>query len=138
MRYLKAVALSFALTSTALAAKPTPVAPPVSIAAAVASPSRSPDNVKLDAGRKPAQVLQFLGLRAGMHVLDLFGANAYWAEIASPVVGAKGHVTVWNPTQFYSDKRKAAFDAFMATHPNVSIVTSPTSSRFPRWTRTRS
>ena len=125
MRYLKAVALSFALTSTALAAKPTPVAPPVRIAAAVASPSRSPDNVKLDAGRKPAQVLQFLGLRAGMHVLDLFGANAYWAEIASPVVGAKGHVTVWNPTQFYSDKRKAAFDAFMATHPNVSIVTSP-------------
>ena len=39
-----------------------------------------------------------------MHVLDLFGANAYWAEIMAPVVGPKGHVTVWQPTQFYSDK----------------------------------
>ena len=125
MRYLKAVALSFALTSTALAAKPTPVAPPVRIAAAVASPSRSPDNVKLDAGRKPAQVLQFLGLRAGMHVLDLFGANAYWAEITAPAVGPSGHVTVWEPTQFYNDKAKQSFGAFQAQHPNVSIVSSP-------------
>jgi predicted methyltransferase len=58
-------------------------------------------------------------------VLDLFGANAYWAEITSPVVGPKGHVTVWNPSQFYSDKRKQAFDAFMASHTNVSIVVSP-------------
>ena len=98
---------------------------PVTLTAAIASPARSADNVKLDEGRKPSQVLQFLGLKSGMHVLDLFGANAYWAEITSPVVGPKGHVTVWNPSQFYSDKRKQAFEAFMATHPNVSIVTSP-------------
>lgn len=95
------------------------------IAAGVLAEDRSADNRKLDAGRKPAEVLQFLGLKRGMHVLDLFGANAYWAEITSPVVGPKGHVTVWNPTQFYSDKRKAAFEAFEATHPNVSIVISP-------------
>ena len=42
-----------------------------------------------------------------MNVLDLFGANAYWAEITAPVVGPKGHVTVWKPTQFYSDKTEA-------------------------------
>jgi predicted methyltransferase len=60
-----------------------------------------------------------------MNVLDLFGANAYWAEITSPVVGPKGHVTVWNPAQFYSDKAKTSFEAFAATHPNVSIVISP-------------
>ena len=123
MRVLKSIALAIVLTSTPLAAKP--AAQPVSIAAAVAAPGRSPDNVKLDAGRKPAQVLQFLGLKPGMHVLDLFGANAYWAEIASPVVGRTGHVTVWNPTQFYNDKRKQAFEAFMSSHPNVSIVISP-------------
>jgi predicted methyltransferase len=122
MRSLKFAALALLLVSPALA---TPVARPTSIAAGVAAPGRSPDNVKLDEGRKPAQVLQFLGLRRGMHVLDLFGANAYWAEITSPVVGPKGHVTVWNPSQFYSDKRKQAFEAFMTSHPNVSIVTSP-------------
>src|SRR3954454_25304321 len=124
MRLAKIAALSIALTAVPLAAK-SAAQQPVSIAAVVASTSRNPDNLKLDAARKPSEVLQFLGLRPGMNVLDLFGANAYWAEITSPVVGPKGHVTVWNPTQFYSEKRKASFAAFMGSHPNVSIVSSP-------------
>lgn len=124
MRSIKLAALSFVLATSPLCAA-APARAPVSIAAAVASTSRSPDNVKLDEGRKPAQILQFLGLKRGMKVLDLFGANAYWAEITSPVVGPAGHVSVWNPTQFYREKRKAAFEAFMSSHPNVSIVVSP-------------
>ena len=123
MRHLTALALALSLTSTPLLAAP--AAQPVSIAAAVAASDRSPDNVKLDEGRKPAEVLQFLGLKPGMHVLDLFGANAYWAEIMAPVVGPKGHDTIWEPKQFYSDKTKASFEAFAAKHPNVSIVVSP-------------
>ena len=123
MRTSTSIALVLAMFAAPIAAKTASPAP-VSIAAAVAAPGRSADNVKLDEARKPAQVLSFLGLKSGMHVLDLFGANAYWAEISSAVVGPTGHVTVWNPSQFYSDKRKQAFEAFMATHPNVSIVTS--------------
>src|SRR5262245_60686174 len=123
MRAIRIAALLLAAASP-LVAKP--AAPPSAIAAAVANTAgRSPDNIKLDEGRKPADVLKFLGLKPGMRVLDLFGANAYWAEITSPVVGAKGHVTVWNPAQFYGDKRKAAFATFMSAHPNVSIVVSP-------------
>ena len=121
MRLTKFAAFALLLTAAPLSAAPPPSA---GIAAAVASPARSPDNVKLDEGRKPAQVLKFLGLKSGMNVLDLFGANAYWAEMTAPVVGPKGHVTVWMPTQFYSDKTKASFATFMAAHPNVSIVTS--------------
>ena len=121
MRLTKFAAFALLLTAAPPSAA---AAPSVSIAAAVASPARSPDNVKLDEGRKPAQVLKFLGLKSGMNVLDLFGANAYWAEMTAPVVGPKGHVTVWMPTQFYSDKTKASFATFMAAHPNVSIVTS--------------
>jgi len=124
MRSLNIIALAAILSSSALSAKPA-VQPPVSVAAAVAAPGRSADNVKMDAGRKPAAVLQFLGLRPGMHVLDLFGGNAYWAEIMAPVVGPKGHDTVWEPSQFYSPKTKQAFEAFAAKHPNVSIVGSP-------------
>jgi predicted methyltransferase len=116
--------LAFALASLASAAPAAPAAKSP-IAAAVANPARDPDNVKLDEGRKPAQILTFLGLKSGMHVLDLFGANRYWSEIMAPVVGPKGHVTVWNPTQFYSEKTKTAFEAFKAKHPNVSIVVSP-------------
>jgi len=121
MRLIKFAAFALLAAAPLSAAPP----PPSSIAAAVASPSRNPDNVKLDEGRKPAQVLKFLGLKPGMNVLDLFGANAYWAEMTAPVVGPKGHVTVWMPSQFYSDKGKASFATFMASHPNVSIVTSP-------------
>jgi len=122
MRSIRHLALLLALTAAPLAAKP---AAPVTIEAAVDAPGRTPDNVKLDAARKPAQVLQFLGLKRGMHVLDLFGANAYWAEMTAPVVGPKGHVTVWMPTQFYREKSKAAFEAFEAKQPNVSILISP-------------
>ena len=124
MRHLTATlaaAAALALTSAPALAAPKAT----SIAAAVAASDRRADNVKLDAGRKPAQLLQFLGLKPGMQVLDLFGANAYWAEIEAPAVGSKGHVTVWQPTQFYREKTKASFDAFAAKHPNVSIVTSP-------------
>lgn len=125
MRFTSVAALSFALVAAPLLAKPT-AHPLVSIASAVADTAhRSPDNVKLDAGRKPVQVLRFLGLKRGMHVLDLFGGNAYWAEITAPVVGPTGHVTVWEPTQFFGDKTKASFATFEAAHPNVSIVVSP-------------
>jgi predicted methyltransferase len=124
MRRLTTLALSLALTSTPLLAK-APVQASVTLASAVAAQDRNPDNVKLDEGRKPAQVLQFLGLKPGMQVLDLFGGNAYWAEIMAPVVGPKGHDTVWEPTQFYTDKTKASFATFAARHPNVSIVVSP-------------
>ena len=125
MRHFNAIALSLLLTTAPLLAANAPVQAQVNLAAAVAAPDRSPDNVKLDDGRKPTQVLQFLGLRPGMHVLDLFGGNAYWAEIMAPVVGPTGHDTVWEPTQFYSDKTKVSFTAFEAKHPNVSIVSSP-------------
>jgi predicted methyltransferase len=124
MRSLNALAVSLALVATPLIATAASAAQ-TTIAAAVAAGDRSERNLKLDEGRKPAQILQFLGLKPGMNVLDLFGANAYWAEITSPVVGPKGHVTVWNPAQFYSDKAKASFEAFAAKHPNVSIVISP-------------
>ena len=47
------------------------------------------------------------------------------SEISAPVVGPKGHVTVWEPTQFYKDPGKKAFAEFMAKQSNVSIVSSP-------------
>lgn len=122
MRFSSLAALSLILAATSV---PTIAAPATTVAAALKASDRSPDNVKLDESRKPAEVLAFAGLRPGMHVLDLFGANAYWAEIMAPVVGPKGHDTIWEPTQFYSDKTKAAFEAFAAKHPNVSIVVSP-------------
>ncbi len=82
---------------------------------------RTADNVKLDEGRKPNEVLNFLGLEKGMRVIDMFGANLYWAEIMAPVVGPRGRVTVWQPTQFLNDKRRKNFAAFAAA-PNAALI----------------
>jgi predicted methyltransferase len=122
MRRFAVSAVALALLATPVAARPAAVP---SIAAAVAAPGRSADNVKLDDSRKPAQVLQFLGLKPGMHVLDLFGGNRYWSEIMAPAVGPKGSVLVWEPTQFYKPETEAAFDAFKAKTPNASIAVTP-------------
>jgi predicted methyltransferase len=100
-------------------------AAPDPIAVAVAASARTPDNVKLDEGRKPAEVLSFFGLKKGMRVIDMFGANQYWAEMMAPVVGARGKVTVWQPTQFLNDDRRAKFAAFAKRQKNVSLISSP-------------
>lgn len=96
----------------------------IAVKDAASDPGRSADNLKLDESRRPVDVLNFLRLRPGMRVVDMFGGNHYWAEILAPAVGAKGHVTVWEPTQFVSPKSSADFAAFAAKHPNVSLLTS--------------
>ena len=122
MRLSSLAAFSLILTATPLTAA---LAPAGTVAAALAAPDRRPQNVKLDEGRKPAAVLQYLGLKPGMQVLDLFGANGYWAEIMAPAIGPTGHDTVWQPTQFYSDKAKAYTAQLTANHPNVTVISSP-------------
>src|SRR4051812_6159475 len=121
MRTFKLAALLL-LTATPLAAA---AAPAPNVAAAVASSGRSADNVKLDESRKPAAVLEYLGLRPGMSAIDLFGGNRYWAEIMAPVVGPKGHVLVWEPSQFTDADAKKAFAEFKAKNRNVSMVSTP-------------
>ena len=102
------------------------IAEPADVAAAVANTAaRTEANVKLDDGRKPTEVLQFFGLEKGMHVLDMFGANKYWAEITAPAVGPTGSITVWNRTQFLNDKNRAAFAEFAGKHSNVLLLASP-------------
>jgi len=121
MRTFKLAALLL-IAATPLTAS---AAAPVTVAAAVAAPSRSADNVKLDESRKPAEVLQYLGLKRGMSAIDLFGGNRYWAEIMAPVVGPRGHVLVWEPTQFTDADSKKAFAAFKAKNGNVAMVNTP-------------
>jgi predicted methyltransferase len=125
MRASASIALAMVLVSAPIAAQTASTSAPVGIAGAIAATDRTPDNVKLDEGRKPLQLLQFFGLKSGMKVLDLFGANQYWAEIMAPAVGASGHVTVWQPTQFLKDERRKGFEQFAARQKNVNLISSP-------------
>ena len=122
LRLVVAAALAAACPGALMAA-------PADASAAVANVSaRTPDNVKLDTNRKPAEVLAFFKLGEGMRVIDMFGANKYWAEIIAPAVGPTGSVVVWQPVQFLNDKRRADFAEFAAKQPNVVLL----SSRFER------
>ena len=121
---MRGIAIALALAVAAVAPG-SAAAAPADIAAAVAAPGRTPDNVKLDEGRKPVEVLSFFGLRRGMDVLDMFGANQYWAEIMAPVVGPRGSIVVWQPTQFLNEDRRKKFAEFTKRKRNVSLITTP-------------
>lgn len=61
-------------------------------ATAVASAARPDSDRARDAGRKPAEVLEFFGIQPGMIVLDMFTGGGYYAEIIAGVVGDHGKV----------------------------------------------
>jgi len=67
------------------------------LAAALASGDRIAVEKERDAGRKPAEVVTFLGIEPGMTVLDLIAAGGYYTEVLSVVVGDAGKVYAQNP-----------------------------------------
>jgi len=58
------------------------------LAAAVASPARSPRNVARDPWRHPYATLEFWGLKPGMTVVEIDPSGGYWFEILAPYLKA--------------------------------------------------
>jgi predicted methyltransferase len=82
-----------------------PAAPPATsdadaIANALKAPGRLPEDLQQDAGRKPAEVLAFFGVKPGMTVLDLFSGGGYYTEILSALVGPSGRVYAHNNSPY--------------------------------------
>lgn len=99
---------------------------PLNMAAAVAKPGRPAEAMAMDASRKPAEVLSFLGLRPGMAAADIMTGSGYWAEIMANAVGAKGQVTAFEPQQFYTtpDEQKT-WSAMLARRPDIRFARYP-------------
>ena len=78
-----------------------------------------------DAGRKPAEVIAFLGIEPGMNVIDIYAAGGYYTEVLSLAVGSDGHVAAQNPA-FILQMREGVNDKAMNDRlagdrlPNVS------------------
>ncbi len=67
--------------------------PEISVyAAALDNPSRPDADRERDAGRRPAEVLEFFGIQSGTTVLDMFSGGGYYTEMLAHVVGDNGHV----------------------------------------------
>ncbi|HYP89842.1 MAG TPA: SAM-dependent methyltransferase [Polyangiaceae bacterium] len=82
-----------------LAAAPPPASPSnvVDADAIVAAADRSDADRALDAGRHPADLLRFFGLRSGMKVAELGAGGGYTTELLSRAVGPSGKVYAENP-----------------------------------------
>lgn len=63
----------------------------------LASESRPAEDRARDAGRKPADVIEFLGIEPGMRVMDVIAAGGYYTEVLSLAVGPEGEVVAHNP-----------------------------------------
>jgi len=60
--------------------------------AVVTAADRSPEDRALDAGRKPAELLAFLGIQPGWRVADLGAGGGYTTELLTRAVGDEGTV----------------------------------------------
>lgn len=66
------------------------------LAQALNSPDRSDADKALDAGRKPVDVLTFLGIQEGMTVMDIMASGGWYTEVLSRAVGPNGKVLMQN------------------------------------------
>jgi predicted methyltransferase len=99
------------------------------IDSAVSDSARSETYRKLDADRKPAEVLQFAGLRPGMRVLDVGTGGGYYTEILAYVVGPTGAVIGWNGPAFAARPNvRQALARIRNRYGNVTYYATPTTT----------
>ena len=66
----------------------------------LAGDSRPEEDRARDAGRRPVDVLAFLGIETGMAVLDVMASGGYYTEVLSLAVGPEGSVVAHNTPGF--------------------------------------
>ena len=124
----KAMRTTMILTAALLAVSPAGAqAQRADVAAAVASSGRPADAVKLDASRRPAEVLTFMGLKRGAMALDLFAGSGYYTEIIAKAVGPKGGVLAWDPAGFVNGDAKKNWAGLKTRAPNSGWFYTPAS-----------
>lgn len=90
-KLLMGVGLAFALSAGMAQA-----APSAAVQAAVADKGRPEADTKRDADRKPAEMLEFAGVKPGDTVADFIPGGGYFTRIFAKAVGPKGQVYALN------------------------------------------
>ncbi len=115
------------LMATSLAAGAA-LAAPAYIEKAVSDPGRPADDVKRDAGRLPAQLVEFAGIKPGMTVVDMLPGNGYFTRIFSKAVGPKGHVYAYFGLQYDARLKTQGKDPdnqfadLKQLYPNLGVI----------------
>ncbi|HWJ04314.1 MAG TPA: hypothetical protein VNS57_00835 [Steroidobacteraceae bacterium] len=111
--FATAVAATLCAGTAAVAADP-PKADAAALDAAFASRDRLPADREQDTRRHSREVLEFLGVRPGMRVIDVFAAGGYNAELLARAVGAKGQVIAYNNPAYAKFAEKGISERYSA------------------------
>ncbi|WP_232823527.1 class I SAM-dependent methyltransferase [Dyella sp. C9] len=105
--------------------------PPDYIARAIGDGSRPADDRAQDPHRKPAQVLDFTGVKPGQVVVDLMPGSGYYTRLLSLIVGPTGKVYALQPVEMdkAAPKGLQSLHGFAGTAPyaNVQVLVEPIS-----------
>jgi predicted methyltransferase len=125
-----AAALTAALTLAATCASAKPV--PANIVSAVADGNRPDADRQRDDNRKPAETLEFAGVKSGAQVAEILPGGGYFTRLFSKAIGSSGHVYALVPAPLVDAPKDvpdfAARVKAIAADPNysnVSVVVEP-------------
>jgi predicted methyltransferase len=90
--------------------------------AVVAAADRSTEDRALDAGRKPAELLAFLGVQRGWRIADLGAGGGYTAELLQRAVGNEGMVYGQNSKKVLEMFAEKAWSGRVAKPVMKSVV----------------
>lgn len=87
----------------------------------IVASDREPENIALDAVRKPAKLLEFLKITPGMRIADIGAGAGYTCELLSRAVGPEGKVFAQNHPSWgqFVDK---PLEQLLAKPANANIV----------------
>ena len=91
---------------------------------AVRGADRPDADIARDAARRPAEVVDFLGVRPGMVAIDLLAASGYYTEVLSHAVGSKGKVYAHNTAgmlQFRNGANEKGISARLAKNRLANV-----------------
>lgn len=108
------------------------------LADALKGAHRSPEHVRRDAARHPAETLGFFGLAPDMTVVEIWPGAGWYTEILAPVLRERGrlyaaHFNPDSPSAYYRESR-AAFEAKLAAMPGVYDRVTVTRFNPPEYT----
>jgi predicted methyltransferase len=100
---------------------------PDNVTAAVSDQHRPDADRKLDAERKPADMLVIARIRPGERVMDMIPGGGYFTRLFAVAVGPKGYVYAYQPTEWDNHRKgkPAAVLAVAPDYPNVSVIDAP-------------
>jgi predicted methyltransferase len=94
------------------------------VAKAVADPSRPADNRKVDAVRKPAEVLAFAGVKPGETVAEYLPGGGYYTRMLSDIVGPNGKIYALETSTWGNENVENTKKAVAGLH-NVTMDVTP-------------